>query len=99
MSHVFKSRYPDVTIPDNVSLPQFVLSKALQHGDKIAFRDGSTDGRTLTFKQVYGMSYKLAAGLHAGSFKKGDVFCCWAPNIPEYPVRLLFSHVHASTKL
>lgn len=88
MSHVFKSRYPDVTIPDNVSLPQFVLSKALQHGDKIAFRDGSTDGRTLTFKQVYGMSYKLAAGLHARGFKKGDVFCCWAPNIPEYPVVL-----------
>jgi len=88
--HIFKSNYEAVTIPSDVSLPSYVLSKAIKFGDKVAFRDGTGDGRTVSFKQIYGMSNMLAAGLAARGFKKGDVFAVFCPNLPEYPVRFSF---------
>ena len=49
---VFKSPYPDVTIPD-VPLTHFVLERMQAYGDKPALIDGPTD-RTLTYRQLAG---------------------------------------------
>ena len=49
---IFKGYYPDVTIPE-VSLPEFVLHRAKELGDKAALIDGPS-GRTLTYGQLAG---------------------------------------------
>ncbi|MBE7471136.1 MAG: 4-coumarate--CoA ligase family protein [Anaerolineae bacterium] len=84
---IFKSNFPDITIPE-VSLPDFVLHRAQELGDKPALIDGPS-GRTLTYKQLAGAVEKAAAGLAARGFKKGDVFAIYSPNVPEYAVAFL----------
>lgn len=84
---IFKSIYPEVTIPE-VSLPEFVLHRAQELGGKPALVDGPT-GRTLTYGQLAGAVSKAAAGLAGRGFKKGDVFAIYSPNLPEYAVAFL----------
>jgi acyl-CoA synthetase (AMP-forming)/AMP-acid ligase II len=84
---IFKSIFPDITIPE-VSLPEFVLHRAQELGDKPALIDGPS-GRTLTYGQLAGAVAKAAAGLAQRGFKKGDVFAIYSPNVPEYAVAFL----------
>jgi acyl-CoA synthetase (AMP-forming)/AMP-acid ligase II len=81
------STSPDVTIPD-VSITDYVLRHAARLGDKPALIDGPT-GRTLTYGQLAGGVRRVAAGLAARGFKKGDVFAIYSPNLPEYALALL----------
>jgi len=77
-----RSPYPDVAIPE-VPLPDYVLETAGQHPDKPALIDGPS-GRTLTFGQLAVGVRRVAAGLAARGFGKGDVFAIYCPNLPEY---------------
>lgn len=43
------SPYADVHIPDTLSLPHFVLSRAAQYGDRVALVDGLTR-RQITYR-------------------------------------------------
>ena len=36
-SHILRSPFPDIELPKDRSLPDFVLQKALTYGDRIAF--------------------------------------------------------------
>lgn len=82
---IFKSPYPDVTIPTDVTLTEFVFQHVEKFADKSAIVDGPT-GRTLTYGQLYGAIQAVAAGLAQRGFKKGDVFAIYLPNLPEYAV-------------
>jgi acyl-CoA synthetase (AMP-forming)/AMP-acid ligase II len=77
-----RSPYPDVAIPE-VALPDYVLERAGEHPDKPALIDGPS-GRTLTYGQVAAGVRRVAAGLAARGFGKGDVFAIYCPNLPEY---------------
>lgn len=81
---IFKSPYPDVTIPDTALTP-FVLQRAQELADKPALIEGPS-GRTLTYGQLAGAIHKAAAGLARRGFKKRDVFAIYSPNLPEYAV-------------
>jgi len=81
---IFKSPFPDVVIPD-VSLTPFVLGKAERLGEKVAIVEASS-GRSYTYRQIADGAARLAAGLHARGFRKGDVMAIMAPNLPEYPI-------------
>ena len=81
---IFKSTYPDVDVP-NVALTPYLLERMAPYGDKAALIDGPS-GRTLTFNQLAGGIKAVAAGLHAKGFGKGDVFCIYSPNVPEYAI-------------
>src|SRR5437867_4386106 len=81
---IFRSPQPDVSIQE-VPLTPFVLERADEWGDKPALIDGPT-GRTLTFAQLAGAIRRVAGGLAARGFRKGDVFGIFAPNCPEWPV-------------
>jgi acyl-CoA synthetase (AMP-forming)/AMP-acid ligase II len=81
---IFKSPHPDVVIPD-VALTPFVLGKADRLGDKVAIVEAGT-GRSYTYKQIADGVHRLAAGLHARGFRKGDVLAIMSPNLPEYPI-------------
>jgi acyl-CoA synthetase (AMP-forming)/AMP-acid ligase II len=81
---IFKSPHPDVAIPD-IALSPFVLGKAQRLGDKVAIVEAGS-GRSYTYRQIADGVRKLAAGLHARGFRKGDVLAIMAPNLPEYPI-------------
>ena len=57
---IFKSNYPDITIPE-VSLPEFVLQRAKELADKPALIDGPS-GRTLTYGQLAGAVSRAVPG-------------------------------------
>jgi acyl-CoA synthetase (AMP-forming)/AMP-acid ligase II len=76
------SPHPDVTVPD-VPLHEFVLADAMGRADQAALVDGPS-GRTLTYGQLAGGVRRVAAGLAARGFAKGDVFAIYSPNVPEY---------------
>jgi acyl-CoA synthetase (AMP-forming)/AMP-acid ligase II len=76
------SPHPDVTVPD-LPLHEFVLADAMRRVDQPALIDGLS-GRTLTYGQLAGGVRRVAAGLAARGFGKGDVFAIYSPNLPEY---------------
>ena len=81
---IFKSPFPDVTIPE-VPYHAFILRRAAEWKDRVAFIDGPS-GRTLTFGQVAGGARLIAASLAKRGFTQGDVFAIYLPNLPEYAV-------------
>jgi acyl-CoA synthetase (AMP-forming)/AMP-acid ligase II len=80
----FRSLYPDVSIPQT-SLTRFVLQGAPARGDKPALIDGPS-GRTITYAQLPALVARVAAGLAARGFKKGQRFAIYSPNVPEYAI-------------
>ncbi len=83
---IFRSPYPDVSIPE-VSVPEFVLARARERGDKAALIDGAS-GRTITYRQLAESVRRMAASLAARGFVKNDVLAIFSPNVPEFPIAL-----------
>ncbi|MEM7130591.1 MAG: 4-coumarate--CoA ligase family protein [Chloroflexota bacterium] len=81
---IFRSPYPDVTIPD-MNVSDFVLSNAASLGEKPALIEGSS-GRTITFGQLATSIQKVAASLVRRGLRKGDILAIYSPNIPEYAI-------------
>ncbi|HEY6209640.1 MAG TPA: AMP-binding protein [Gemmatimonadales bacterium] len=79
---IFRSPYPDIAVPE-VALHRFVLGDAAQLGDRPALIDGPS-GRVLTYAGLAAGVDRLAAGLAARGFGKGDVLGLFAPNLPEF---------------
>jgi acyl-CoA synthetase (AMP-forming)/AMP-acid ligase II len=84
---IFKSKYPDVEIP-NLSLPEFVLGRMAEYGDRPALIDGPS-GRTLTYPQVAQGVRRVAAGLAERGFARGETLALYSPNLPEYALAFL----------
>jgi acyl-CoA synthetase (AMP-forming)/AMP-acid ligase II len=84
MTSAFTSRYPDVDIPE-VGIHELVLDSAGRNGDRTAVIDGPT-GRSMTYAELADAIRRLAGGLAARGFGKGDVLAIIAPNLPEYAV-------------
>src|SRR5216117_1668848 len=79
---IFRSPHPDVAVPD-VALHRFVLQGGAERGDTSALIDG-TSGRVLTYAQLAAGAGRLAAGLAARGFARGDVLGLFMPNLPEF---------------
>ncbi|MBW3618824.1 MAG: AMP-binding protein [Actinobacteria bacterium] len=84
MSTVFTSPYPDVDIPE-VPVHEHVLGRAREWGDRVAIVDGPS-GRTVTYAELADRVDRVAGGLAARGFGKGDVLAIVAPNLPEYAI-------------
>lgn len=84
---VFKSPYPDVTIPE-VPLTDFILERASQFAAKPALIEGST-GRSVTYGELVQSVDRVAANLAAHGFRKGDVCAIHCLNCPEYAIAFL----------
>src|SRR5215207_1474484 len=76
---VHRSPFPDVQVPQ-VSLTEYVLGGAEQHGDKPALIDGAS-GAVTTYAELVRQVREAAAGLG-----KGDAVGLIAPNGPEWAV-------------
>jgi 4-coumarate--CoA ligase len=81
---IHSSPLPDVEIPP-VALPEYVLARAAELGDKPALIDGTTD-RRLSYAQLADDVRRVAAGLDDVGFGRGDVLALVSPNLPEYAV-------------
>ena len=81
---IFRAPEGDLAIPE-IGLTQFLLERVPGREKKPALIDGPT-GRTLTYGEWAESVRRVAAGLAARGFKKGDVFAIYSPNVPEYAV-------------
>src|SRR5258706_15516856 len=84
---IFKRPYPDIAIPE-VPLTNFILERAPQFSAKPALIDGAT-GQTLTYGELVAAVERVAAGLVAHSFQKGDVCAIHCLNCPAYAIAFL----------
>ncbi len=82
---IFKSPYPEVEIPTDLSLPEFLFERTSRWPDKIAFIDGET-GATRTFRQVISDSQRVAAGYASLGLKPGEVMALYSPNTFDWPI-------------
>jgi acyl-CoA synthetase (AMP-forming)/AMP-acid ligase II len=82
---IFRSPRPDIEIPDNISLPDFIFHGVGSCADKPALVDGPS-GSSLTYGELHRGIHCLARGLSHRGFNKGDVFAIYCPNLPEYAV-------------
>lgn len=83
--HVFRSRYQNVPIPDNVTLPEFVLQNAESYADKVAFVDAMTR-KQLTYGEVVRNTRRFSTSLRSLGLRKGHVVIVLLPNVVEYAV-------------
>ena len=81
---IFRSPYPEIELPPTPLTP-FVLARARERGDKPALIDAQS-GRAITYRELDEAVGRVAAGLAARGFGKGDVFAIYSPNLPEYAV-------------
>jgi acyl-CoA synthetase (AMP-forming)/AMP-acid ligase II len=73
---------PDV--PD-LTLPEFVLGPAYQHGGKRALVDAAT-GHELSYAELADAVREVGAGLSARGIRPGDVLALCTPNCLEFAV-------------
>jgi len=84
MSRIFTSPLPPVAIPD-IALTQHVFRHVERLAGRTAIVDGPT-GRAYTYAELLGAIRKVAGGLVAEGFRKGDVLALLCPNIPEFAI-------------
>ncbi|KAK9276022.1 hypothetical protein L1049_005553 [Liquidambar formosana] len=84
-NHIFRSRYPSVPVPDNMTLPEFVLQDAELYTDNVAFVEAVT-GKEYTYGQVIRDTRRFAKALRSLGLRKGKVVVVVLPNVAEYSI-------------
>ncbi|CAH1786276.1 unnamed protein product [Owenia fusiformis] len=82
---IFRCRYPDVKIRDDVTYHDYVMENLDEYGDDILLVDGIT-GRSYTARQLKALVRRVGSALTRRGFKRRDVFCVFAPNLPEFAI-------------
>ncbi|KAL0485760.1 4-coumarate-CoA ligase [Acrasis kona] len=83
---IFRSTYPDVNIPKDLSYTDFVFQNFHSYGDKVAIVDATSD-QQFTYKQIQQYTFAFAKNLQSQlNFRHGDVFGVLLPNLPWYAV-------------
>ncbi|KAL7135672.1 hypothetical protein ABFS83_11G113700 [Erythranthe nasuta] len=80
---IFKSKCPPVHVPDDVTLPEFVLSGAEPYLDKVAVVD-STTGKSYTYGEVKRDVGRFSKALRSLGLRRGRVVVVLLPNVAEY---------------
>ncbi|KAK7302282.1 hypothetical protein RJT34_13168 [Clitoria ternatea] len=83
--HIFRSQYSPVPIPDNVTLPEFVLQNSELYADKVAFVDAVT-GKGITHGEVVRDIQRFSKALRSLGLRKGHVVVVVLPNVVEYAI-------------
>lgn len=85
---IFRSRLPDIPIPNHLPLHTYCFEKLSDFADKPCLIFGPT-GRTYTFAETHLLSRRAAAGLSAQGIGKGDVVLLLLQNCPEFAFSFL----------
>uniref|UniRef100_A0A7S1KM78 4-coumarate--CoA ligase n=1 Tax=Percolomonas cosmopolitus TaxID=63605 RepID=A0A7S1KM78_9EUKA len=84
---IFKPLVPDVEIPDNVPLFQFLLDKASKYPQEKPAMVDYASGFTVTYGQLPQFFFTVAKNLRdTFNVNKGDVVAFMLPNHPLFPV-------------
>lgn len=83
--HIFRSKFSAVPVPEETTLPEFVLQHAEDYADKLALVEAST-GKTYTYGEVLRDTRRFAKALRSVGLRKGHVVVVVLPNLAVYPV-------------
>ena len=84
--HIFRSRHPAVQVPDNVTLPEFVLQGSEElYAEKVAFVEAVT-GKAYSHGEVARKTRRFAGALRSLGLRKGHVVVVVLPNVAEYAI-------------
>ncbi|KAL6969257.1 4-coumarate--CoA ligase-like 1 [Sarracenia purpurea var. burkii] len=85
--YIFRSRYPPVPVPENVTLPDFVLQDSELYAEKLAFvESGAANGKKYTHGEVVRDTKRFAKALRSLGLRKGRVVVVLLPNVAEYAI-------------
>ncbi|KAI9102349.1 hypothetical protein K1719_023551 [Acacia pycnantha] len=83
---IFRSPHSGVVpVPDNVTLPEFVLQNSELYADKVAFVEVAS-GKAITHGQVARDTERFAKALRTLGVRKGHVVIAVLPNVAEYAI-------------
>ncbi|PIN02420.1 Acyl-CoA synthetase [Handroanthus impetiginosus] len=82
---IFQSKYPPVEVPEDVTLPEFVLSNVEIYLDKVAFVDATT-GKGYTYREVKRDIDRFSKALRSLGLRRGRVVVVVLPNVVEYAI-------------
>ncbi|KAK6922417.1 AMP-dependent synthetase/ligase, partial [Dillenia turbinata] len=83
--HIFRSRFQSVPVPDDLTLPDFVLQDVELYSGKVAFVDAMTR-KEYNYGQVNRDIKRFAKALRSLGLGKGKVVVVVLPNVAEYAV-------------
>ena len=84
--HIFRGR--GVSLPDGLTLPEFVLEGAERYADKVALVE-HISGKKYTYGEVARDVGRLGKALRSLGLRRGDVVVVVLPNAAVYPVVVL----------
>lgn len=76
---------PTIQVPDNLTLPEFVLKDAELYADNVAFVEAVT-GKKITYREVVRDTGRFAKALRSLGLRKGHVVIVVLPNVAEYAI-------------
>nr|ASU91351.1 4 coumarate CoA ligase [Indosasa hispida] len=85
---VFRSKLPDIEIPNEQPLHTYCFAKMAEVGSRPCLIDGQT-GMSYTYAEVEALSRRAAAGLRRMGVGKGDVVMNLLRNCPEFAFSFL----------
>nr|AIG22504.1 4-coumarate:CoA ligase [Eucalyptus urophylla] len=80
---IFRSKLPDIYIPDNLSLHAYCFENISEFADRPCVINGAT-GQTYTYAEVELISRRVSAGLNGLGVGQGDVIMLLLQNCPEF---------------
>lgn len=80
---IFRSKFPAVEVPEDVTLPEFVLSGIEPYLDNVAVVDSIT-GKGYTYREVKRDVHRFSKALRSLGLRKGRVVVVLLPNVAEY---------------
>ncbi|XP_073017103.1 4-coumarate--CoA ligase-like 1 [Primulina eburnea] len=82
---IFRSKYQPVSVPDDMTLPEFVLSNMDLYLDKMAVVDAVT-GKGYTYREVSRDIKRFSKAVRSLGLRKGRVVVVLLPNVAEYAI-------------
>jgi hypothetical protein len=80
---IYRSKLPDIDIPNHMPLADYCLERAAEWSDKACLIDGVT-GQVHTYGEVELGTRRVAAGLSKMGVEKGGVVALLLPNCAEF---------------
>ncbi|XP_051150976.1 4-coumarate--CoA ligase CCL1-like [Andrographis paniculata] len=86
--YIFRSEFPDIDIPNHLSIHEYCFQNISEHGCRPAIINGTT-GDVFTYAAVELAARRVAVGLHELGIRKGDVIMLLLRNTPEFAFAFL----------
>nr|ADE96997.1 p-coumarate:CoA-ligase 3 [Sorbus aucuparia] len=83
INHVFRSKLPDIAIPNHLPLHTYCFQNLPEFSDRPCLIVGST-GKSYSFSETHLISQKTGAGLSNLGIQKGDVIMILLQNCAEF---------------